>query len=302
MPSKSKEIDAYLKDLEIQLRSCYKVAAEARKMGFDPEERVDIPIAKNMAERVEGLIREVAPQLVGSKMTKRISELENEYALLDWRVGLKIAEEVATENFCKFDSKKQAMEVGIRVGFAYLTGGIVAAPLEGFIELRLKKTKNNLEYFSVWYAGPVRGAGGTAAAASLLIADYVRQKMGYAKYDPSPNEVNRYITEVRDYHERVTNLQYFPAPEEIAFLAKNLPIEINGDPTEKIDVSNYKDLPRVETNRIRGGACLVLAEGLAQKAPKLWKRLSVWGKDLGLDWEFLEKFLNLQKQVLLQEQ
>jgi len=57
------------------------------------------------------------------------------------------------------------------------------------------------------------------------------------------------------------------------------------------------DLKRVETNRIRGGMCLVLAEGLSQKAPKLWKRLSVWGHEFKLDWDFLEEFLALQKKV-----
>jgi len=37
---------------------------------------------------------------------------------------------------------------------------------------------------------------------------------------------------------------------------------------KKREVFNYKDLPRVETNFIRGGFCLVAAEGMAQKAAK----------------------------------
>lgn len=60
------------------------------------------------------------------------------------------------------------------------------------------------------------------------------KKMGFHKYDASEEEVERYKTEIRDYHERATNLQYFPSFEEIEFLAKNLPVEISGDPTEKI--------------------------------------------------------------------
>ena len=63
---------------------------------------------------------------------KRIQELEKEYGAQDWRVALKIALEVAQEKFCKFKDKKEALEIGIRTGFAYQTGGIVAAPLEGF--------------------------------------------------------------------------------------------------------------------------------------------------------------------------
>ena len=76
------------------------------------------------------------------QLRRRTGPIEDKYGKLDWRVGLLIAEEVAKESFCKFDSKLKAMEIAIRVGFAYLTGGIVAAPLEGFIELKLKKRKD----------------------------------------------------------------------------------------------------------------------------------------------------------------
>ena len=94
--------------------------------------------------------------------------------------------------------------------------------------------------------------------------------MGYFPYDPDESEINRNNCEVHDYHERVTNLQYHPSNEELKFMIRHLPVEVDGDPTEQREVSNYKDLPRIETNLIRGGVALVLAEGLCQKAPKLW--------------------------------
>ncbi|MFH1409260.1 MAG: DNA polymerase II large subunit [Nanoarchaeota archaeon] len=288
-------IKSHFDRIDEEVKRCYKRANDARKKGHDPEDKVDIPLAKNMAERVEGLISVVAPQLVGTKMTKRITELEAKHGKLDWRVGFLIAEEVAKETFCTFENRLQSMEVGIRVGFAYLTGGIVAAPLEGFIELKLKKRHDGKEYFSVCYAGPVRGAGGTAAATSVILADYIRIKMGYSPYDPTEDEINRILREVDDYHDRITNLQYKPSEHELRFLLSKLPVEISGDPTETLEVSNFKDLPRVETNRLRSGVCLVLCEGLAQKAAKLWKRLKGWGKDFSLDWEFLHEFLKIQK-------
>jgi DNA polymerase II large subunit len=293
----SEEMGKYFEKIEADLNICYSIASEARKKGFDPEENVDIKIAKNMAERVEGLISTVAPDLIGSGMTRRIFELEKKYSPMDWRVALLIAEEVAKEKFCRFSEKRLAMEIGIRAGFAYHTGGIVAAPLEGFIELKINKRKDGKEYLVPCYAGPIRGAGGTAAAFSVILTDYVGTKMGYSKYDSTEDEISRYKTEIRNYHERVTNLQYFPSDEELEFLAKNLPVEVSGDPTEKFEVSNFKDIPRVETNRIRGGMALVMAEGLAQKAPKLWKRIEKWGTEFGLKWGFLKEFLELQKKV-----
>jgi DNA polymerase II large subunit len=293
----SSEQQAYSKTLNEEVKRCYKVATSARKKGIDPESTTSIPLAKNMAERVVGLISVVAPKIAETNVSKRILELEKKYGQLDWRVGFKIAEEVAKEKLCKFDDKLQAIEIGIRVGFAYLTLGIVSAPLEGFIGLKIKKRKDGKEYFALQYAGPIRGAGGTAASTSVILSDYVRVSLGYSTYDPSEEEINRYITEIHDYHERVTNLQYHPSDEEIRYLMSHLPVEVDGDPTEKFEVSNYKDLPRIETNLIRGGMALVLAEGLSQKAPKLWKRLSKWGKDFNLDWGWLPGFIELKEKI-----
>jgi len=297
MSLESPEMGAYFESLEKGMRKAYDIAGEARKKGYDPEQKVDIPLARNMAERVEGLISIVAPQLVGKGIIERIHELEETYGVLDWRVALLISVEVTQEKFCKFKDRKEALEVGIRTGFAYHTLGIVAAPLEGFVSLDIKKRRDGKEYLSPLYAGPIRGAGGTAAAFSVLLTDYVRIKMGYAPYDPDEEEVARFKTEIMDYHERVTNLQYFPSPEEIDFLARHIPVEVGGEPTEEIEVSQHKDLPRIETNMIRGGVCLVMAEGISQKAPKVWKRISQWGKEFGLEWDFLEEFLALQTKI-----
>ena len=293
----SKKMHEYFASIEEGVAKAYEYAEKARKKGFDPEEKVDIPLAKGIAQRVEGLISAAVPNILKSGVAERILELEKEYGSLDWRVALKIAEEVAKEKFIKFDEKKLALETGVRVGLAYITLGVISAPLEGFIELKIKKRRDGKEYVSAFFAGPIRAAGGTAEAVSLLITDYVRMKTGYEKYDPEEKEIKRTLTEIRDYHDRVTNLQYFPSDREIEFLMKHLPIEVNGDPTEEMEVSNYKDLDRIETNRIRGGICLVLAEGLAQKAPKVNKQLKKWGKSFGLEWEFMTDFLNLQKEI-----
>ncbi len=292
------QIEKYFKDINSQLRTAYKIATEAKKKGYDPEPEVEIPIAKNMAERVEWLIATVAPQIVNVGIPKRIKELEKKYGVLDWRISLIIAEEIAKEKFCKFKDKLEAIETGIRVGFAYLTLGTVASPLEGFTNIKLRKNKVGEDYFAIFYSGPIRSAGGTGAAVSILIADYVRKKLGYGSYDPTEIEIKRMITEINDYHERITNLQYLPTEREVDFLVRNLPVQIDGEPSEKIEVSTCKDLARIETNRIRNGPCLVIGECLAQKAPKLWKQLSEWGKDFDLEhWIFLKEFIKIQKKI-----
>ena len=296
-------MEKYHKELNDKLKIVYGVAQKARIQGLDPRDEVEIPIAKNMAERVEGLISVVAPQVKGSGIVERIQEFEIKFGKLDWRVALNIAEEVAREKFCKFKDKREAMEVGIRVGIAYVTNGVVASPLEGFTQLKIRKRRDGKEYFALYFSGPIRSAGGTGASVSVIIGDYIRKKMGYAEFDPDEREIKRFTTELTDYHEKVTNLQYFPSAEELEFMVSNLAVQIDGDPSEKYDVSNYKDLERVETNKIRNGPCLVLGEGLCQKAPKLLKQLDKWGKDMDLGhWKFLEEFLKIQKKIKAREE
>ena len=291
-------MEKYFEQIEKEVKKLYKIAEKARSKNLDPEPKPSVVLAKDMAERVEGLISIVAPQLKGKGVSKRIKQLEKEYGFLDWRISLIIADEVAKEKFCKFKDKLTAMEIGIRTGFAYHTLGTVSSPLEGFVRLKIKKRKDGKEFLSSFYSGPIRSAGGTGASVSVIITDYVRKKNGYAPYDPTTEEIKRYSTELYDYHERITNLQYLPSIEEIEFLANHIPIQISGDPSEKREVSNYKDLPRVETNKIRNGVCLTIGEGLAQKAPKLWKQLSKWGKEFDLEnWNFLEEFVELQQRI-----
>jgi DNA polymerase II large subunit len=287
----------YFAHIGKEVDKCFKIAGEARAKGLDPESKVETPIATSLAEKSVGLVSTIYPQLNDRKIIDRILELEKEFGSLSVSVAFKIAEELAREKYCKFSSLLEAIDAGIRVGFAYITLGVVSSPLEGFTGLKLGKTKNGEDYFRAYFSGPIRSAGTTASCVALMLIDYLRETFGFVKYDPSEEEVKRYVTENYDYHERVTNLQYLPTEEEITFLAKNIPIEITGEPSEDKEVSNYKDLPRIETNCIRGGMCLIFSEGLAQKAQKglrLWRGVQEKGfKATG--WEFLDEYIKIHK-------
>jgi len=290
-------IQEYFSQLNDKVKIEYAVAEEARKKGLDPISKVEIPLALNLAEKSLGLISTIYPQLNDKKISARIIELEKQYGSLDMAVAFKIAEEIAREKFCKFSSLHEAIDAGIRVGFAYITLGVVSSPIEGFTELKIGKTRKNEEYFVAYFSGPIRSAGTTAACMCLILIDYLRETFGFARFDPDEREIKRYITENYDFHERVTNLQYLPTEEEIGFLARNIPIQISGEPSEEKEVSNYKNLERVETNCIRGGMCLTFSEGLAQKAQKglrLYNGLKEKGFKLS-GWDFLDDYVKLHK-------
>ncbi|MBN2881642.1 DNA polymerase II large subunit [Candidatus Woesearchaeota archaeon] len=295
----SEEMKQYFAKIQADVRSTFDIAKIARKKNKDPVSNVEISLASNMAERVVGLVSTIAPQIIDTKIVDRIIELEKQYGALDWRVAMVISLEVAQEKFCKFKDQIEAIEVGIRIGFAYQTVGVVSSPLEGFTNLELKERRDGKgKFFCLNFSGPIRNAGGTAAATCVMIADYVRVNMGFVEYDPDEKEIARCHTEVVDYHERVTNLQYFPSREESDFMVTKCPIEISGDPTEKFEVSNYKDLPRVPTNKIRSGFCLLHSSCLPLKAEKLNKKIQAWGKEMGMEhWSFLEDFIKIKKSV-----
>jgi len=303
MVEASKDIQKYFEELENACMREVKIADAARAKGYDYTEKSEIVLAKNMAERVIGIIAVIAPQIQNTGAVDRIIELEKQYGILDWRVAFKIAEEVAHEKFCKFKDHKEAMEIGIRTGFAYVTNGVVSSPIEGFTHLDiLDRMDGQGKYFCVNFSGPIRNAGGTAAAVSVLIADYVRTKFGYAKYDATELEIKRTFTEIEDYHTRFSPRQYFPSSEEIDFLMRHIPVQIGAESSEKYEVSNYKDLPRVPVNLIRSGFCLIYTDCIPLKSPKLWKQLKVWGKDFDMnDWMWMEEYLNIQKAAKAQK-
>lgn len=293
------QIKDYFSRIEREVKDCYEIAGKAKAKGYDCVAEVEVPLTNSLAERVLGLISVLYPQIYDQKIVARMAELEKQYGSLDPAVALCIAEEIAKEKYCKFENHVEAMEAGVRVGVGYLTLGYVSSPIEGFIRIKVKKTAKGEDFLAPYYSGPIRSAGGSEAAFSLVIVDHLREVFGYAQYDPTEDEIKRGVHECYEYHERVTNLQYLPSEDEVAFLMKNLPIQLSGDPSEDREVFNYKDLERVETNFIRSGFALVLGEGIAQKAPKTFKRVSALKKK-GFKlsgWNWMEDFLALQKKI-----
>ena len=289
-------IENYIANLKCEIDKLYSVAEKAKKVGKDVELEVESKPASDKNNRCIDILAIVHPELnkYREKIINRILELEEVYGAGSDEVALEIAKEIATEKFFKFNSREEAILCGLRFGCAYNTKGVVGAPIEGITKVKIDK-KDNFLY--VYYAGPIRTAGGTAQVFTLFIADYIRKAMGIGKYNPTKEEIERYYAEIVDYIEHVTRKQYRPNKEEIEFLVKNVPICITGEPTEKREVSKYKDLERAETTRIRGGMCLIYLDGLPLKAEKLLKKLKKYGDKFGLveSWGWLEDFIKLKK-------
>jgi len=297
------KVRKYFEELRAETVRLHTLATEARAKGFDPEPIVDIPLAAGVSQRVQALIGSIFPQINDSGVADRIDELEEKYSPGDVRVALIIAEEIANQKFCKFEEDIEGINAGIRTGFAYITQGVVSAPLEGLIDVKFKKRRDGKDYLALCYAGPIRAAGGTPVSMTVVIADYIRRKKGIDVYDPNEDEIQRFCVEIREYCERVVRTQYTPSEEEIKFLIRHLTVELDGDPTERLEVPTHKNLDRVSTNFIRGGMSLVLTESLPLKANKVWKQIHTWADDFGLgSWSWLEEFIELKRKLHAQEE
>ncbi len=262
----------YQRTLKDGLADALKIAKAARKLGLDPAAKPEIHITKDLAERVEALIG-----ITG--LSARIHELEKA-GLGREEIALRMGQDFVEQRFGQFE-RVATIENAVRTAVAILTEGVVAAPIEGIARVESDRNDDGTEFIKVFYSGPIRSAGGTAQALSVLAADAIRRQMGFAAYQPREDEVGRYVLEVSVY-ERIAGLQYKPSDDEIREIVTSCPICIDGDPTEEREVGGYMGLQRVATDRVRGGMVLVLTEGVAMKAPKIKRhvdRLELEGWD-----------------------
>ncbi|OPY37381.1 MAG: DNA polymerase II large subunit [Methanoregula sp. PtaU1.Bin051] len=280
MLQRSPAMEAYENTLRAGLDAAIGIAQKARKQGLDPSTDVEIPIASDLADRVEALL--------GIKgVAARIRELEKTMSREE--AALKIGDDFVQRRFGE-TSREEVLDHAIRTAMALLTEGVVAAPTEGIAKIGIGRNDDGTEYLKIYYAGPIRSAGGTAQALSVLVGDYVRRALGINRYIPRNEEVERYIEEIRQYNS-IMNLQYLPSDQEIQLIVTNCPVCIDGEATEQEEVSGHRNLERVETNTVRGGMALVLAEGIASKAAKVQKNVDKMKMD---GWGWLDK-LSKQK-------
>jgi DNA polymerase II large subunit len=265
----------YFVDLEENITKLYKIANEARSKGFDPIDGAEIYRAQDLAARVEGLI--------GVKgVARRIREL-NELVSRE-EVAFKIIEEIINGKFGVFDDKIGA-DYALRLALAIVTEGITAAPLQGIEKVEIKKNSDGSRYLAVYYAGPMRSAGGTEQALTVLFADYIRILLHLDRYKIKEEEVGRFIEELRLYERKVTRFQYHPTDDDLRRILHYIPVEVTGPPTDEYQVSVYRNLERIDTNRVRGGALRVINDGVYGKAAKLKKIIDKVGIS---DWDWLK--------------
>jgi len=269
----SKGYQEYTSNLERQLQRVYDVADKARERGLDPTLKAEPEIAKDLASLVEGL---VGPKGVAESVRELSKKLTRE------ELAFKIAEEIVYGKFGHMNAR-EAAEQAVRTALAIFTEGITAAPLQGVARVLVKTNQDRTNYLAIYFAGPIRSAGGTDQALTLVVGDFVRRLLGLDRYKPTEEEIERFIEELRLYERSLGRFQYKVSDEQLRNALESLPVEVTGTESDPVEVSTFRNLPRIETNRVRGGALRVVNDGVVGRSSKVWTIVEKLGIE-GWDW------------------
>jgi len=250
----------YSGNLETKLEHLHALSRKAREKGLDPSLKPECNVAKDLADLVEGL---VGPNGVAESIRELSTKLPRE------ELAFKIAEEIVYGKFGHMEPEVDA-EQAVRTALAILTEGLTAAPLQGVAHVKIKANKDRTKYLAIYFAGPIRSAGGTDQALTLVIGDFVRRLLGLDRYKPTEEEIARFIEEARLYERSVSRFQYHVSDEELRKPLQWLPVEVTGTESDPVEVSSFRNLPRIETNRVRGGALRVVNDGIVGRSSKVW--------------------------------
>jgi DNA polymerase II large subunit len=266
--------------MENKLKQLYAISDSARSKGLDPALKTECIIAQDIADLVEGL---VGPKEVALSIRNWSTKMSRE------EIAFKVAEEITSGKFGQMEPERAA-EQAIRTALAIFTEGLTAAPIQGIAEVKIKTNADRTRYLAIYFAGPIRSAGGTDQALTLVVGDFVRRQLGLDKYKPTEEEISRFVEELRLYERSVGRFQYHIPDEELKKALNLIPVEVTGTESDPVEVSSYRNLQRVETNRVRGGALRVVNDGIVGRAHKVLVIIEKLGFQ-GWDWlrEFKKK-------------
>lgn len=267
----------YYSELSSGTYTVFEKAASAKSSLFDSSGIIEPKIAFDLADRVAKMHEIDIAEPLRELLKTNGKELS----------ALILSKEIALGKYSLPDSTlEEKLDLAVRVGLAIVTEGVTIAPLQGISEVKIKKNKDGSDYLSVSIAGPMRSAGGTESAVTMLIADHVRKATGLSKFQANSfdDETGRFVEELRIYEREASSFQFHILDEDIEHVISNLPVELDGPDTDPFEVVNHKSMTRIKTDRVRGGALRVLNDGLIGRSKKLLKRIELYNLD---GWEWL---------------
>ncbi len=281
LPPCDSQTKKYFEELIEKTNELYSIAEKARAIGLDLTTEVEMKRASNLADRTE--------KITGPEgLTKRYFEIFEKTNDRTQTI-FEIFKEIIENKLGNYDSDDAKISQAVKTALMLLTEGVVVAPVDGLPEVKISANADNTKYINLFFAGPIRAAGGTATVFPLILAHYAAVLLNLDKYKPTDTEIERYVEENKIYHQ-ITSRQYKLTDDDVRYVIKNCPCCVNGIGTENEEVEINRNVRNVDTNKVRGGAMLVINEGLGLKSAKLMK----FAKLLNLDWSWLNRFIKVK--------
>jgi DNA polymerase II large subunit len=271
-------LSQYLLGLTNSYRSSLLMARSAKATGLDITRTISSQEVCDMADRltvITGL----------SKLEERARELLRNNSVET--AAFKLSEDLAVGRFGFLD-KEGILNNAMAISLALVTSCVTMVPSEDITRVLIKKNGDGSSYPAITFGNILGVLTPLQAAFTLLVLDRVRVIIGLDKYrvnSVGDDEVARFIEEAR-LAQRTNGSQLFQANDaDIEMALRNLPVEIDGTPTEAEEVVVNRGLKRVETDRIRGGALYVLIEGIIRRADRLLDLSKAYQLE---EWSWLE--------------
>ena len=233
----------YYSDLSKETYSIFEHAAEAKSSLVDSSGIIEPKIAFDLADRVAKMHEIDISEPLRELLKTNGKELS----------ALIFSKEIAEGRYSSPETTlEERLDLAVRVGLAIVTEGVTIAPLQGISAVKIKKNKDGSEYLSISIAGPMRSAGGTESAVTMLIADHVRKTVNLSEYKANSfdDETGRFVEELRIYEREASNFQFHVLDEDITTVISNLPVELDGVDTDPFEVVNHKGMNRIKTDRV----------------------------------------------------
>jgi DNA polymerase II large subunit len=272
-PLEYRQNNPYAKRIHDEYNQQYQIATLARSKGLDPSSKVESQTTYDLAERVE---KAVGPPGVAARIRELNKIISRE------ETALKVSEEIVLGRFGSFEEEKAA-EQAVRTALAILDEAVTVAPIQGIHSVRIRTNPDRTRHLAVYFAGPMRSAGGTEMGMTMIVADHVRRKLNLQAYRASEAEARRFVEELRIYERAVARFQYRNSDDVLRDSILKLPVEPNGVETDPYEVTVNRNVMRVETNRVRGGALRVVNDGLLGRSQKVLRIVDRIGLE-GWDW------------------
>ena len=271
-PLENRLSNPYARRLHDEYNRQYSLANLARSKGLDPSAQVESQTTYDLAERVE---KAVGPAGIAERIRELVKKISRE------ETALKVSEEIVLGRFGSFE-EEQAAEQAVRTALAVLDEAVTVAPIQGIHDVRIRRNDDRTRHLAIYFAGPMRSAGGTEMGMTMIVGDHVRRRLNLQPYKATEGEARRFVEELRIYERAVARFQYRNSDTVLHDAMLRLPVEPNGVETDPVEVAVNRNIARIETNRVRGGALRVINDGLlgrSQKVLRIVERLSLEGWD-----------------------